>query len=374
MLDAPSNDEIEISLFGPVRGYGESIALHIGGGHWIIVDSCRSSTDDRPAALAYLESIDVDVSKAVRLVVASHWHGDHIDGLGTIFEQCKEAKFVCSIALNSDELLEIHQSYKKHPPSMNKHGLEDLGQIISTLRTRSPAPRYGHLKSPAWAMNHVTLLPPPKLKDINCTITALSPSDASILKAQKELVALKEEFTNGPKRNTVPRNPNHSAVVLWVTVGKHNILLGSDLEDTKDPETGWKVILDEFDPNQAKADVYKVTHHGSISGDHPGIWETLLSIKPQSLLTPFFNGGIKLPKPDDVARIKKQTNHCYSTSDAPIRHRKFSRETKTLVHSATSRFLSIDNTIGQIRLRSKISSNPDPTSWTAVLNKNAVRL
>jgi len=32
-------DELEVSVFGP--GYGESLAIHLGLGSWIIIDSCR---------------------------------------------------------------------------------------------------------------------------------------------------------------------------------------------------------------------------------------------------------------------------------------------------------------------------------------------
>jgi hypothetical protein len=62
-LNAPAPHEIEISLFGP--GFGESIVVHAGNDHWIIVDSCIDADSGRPAALAYLDSIKVDVSSAV---------------------------------------------------------------------------------------------------------------------------------------------------------------------------------------------------------------------------------------------------------------------------------------------------------------------
>lgn len=34
----PAADEIEFSLFGP--GYGEAVAVHLGDGTWLLIDSC----------------------------------------------------------------------------------------------------------------------------------------------------------------------------------------------------------------------------------------------------------------------------------------------------------------------------------------------
>lgn len=374
MLGPPLSDELEVSVFGPLRGFGESIVIHVGGGQWIIVDSCRSENDGRPAALIYLESIGVDVSESVSLVVASHWHSDHIEGLGVIFEQCKRAEFVCSGALQMRELIELNQAYNRHPQSANKHGLEELNQILSALRERSPATRYKHFTSPKWAISHRPLLERTILSGVECKVTALSPSDTSVLRAKQEIIVLAAKYLEGPKRNVVVRNPNHNAIVLWAKIGNHNILLGSDLEETKDPGTGWTVILNEFEPGEGKADVYKVSHHGSITGDNDRIWEQLLGENPCAMLTPFVNGRTILPLESDIARIKSKTKYCYSTSTSHLKHRKFSRGTKLLVQSATNNFYSCDNTIGHVRARTRIKGSPGSSSWSVVLDRQSAQL
>jgi hypothetical protein len=374
LLDPPSSDELEVSVFGPLRGFGESIVIHVGGGQWIIVDSCCSEEDGRPAPLIYLEAIGVDVSSAVRLVVASHWHSDHIEGLGAIFGQCKQARFVCSDAVQTKELIELNQAFNRHPQSTSKHGLEELNQILSILRERSPATRYKHFSSPRWAISHRPLLKSAISRSVECTVTALSPSDASVLRAKQDIVSLADKYLEGPKRNIVVRNPNHNAIVLWVKIGNHNILLGSDLEETKDPGTGWTVILSEFNPGEEKADIYKVSHHGSITGDNDQVWEQLLSDNPRAVLTPFVNGRTQLPLERDIARIKSKTKYCYSTSIPHLKHRKLSRGTKLLVHSATRKFYSCDNTIGHVRARKKISSSSGSSGWSVVLDKQSTQL
>ena len=72
MLTGPSPDELEICLFGPRRAYGESVIVHTGAGNWIVVDSCRESKEQKPAPLAYLESIGVD-SGTIGRCVALAW-------------------------------------------------------------------------------------------------------------------------------------------------------------------------------------------------------------------------------------------------------------------------------------------------------------
>lgn len=72
---APSVDEFEFTLIG--LEYGESIVLHVGDGRWVAIDSCVDS-HGRPQALEYLEGIGVDPAIAVRMIVATHWHDDHI--------------------------------------------------------------------------------------------------------------------------------------------------------------------------------------------------------------------------------------------------------------------------------------------------------
>lgn len=68
-LNFPNRDELEVSIFGP--GYGESIVIHFSDGQWMIVDSCLDPDSVLPVPLSYLMQLNVDVDKAVKLVVAS---------------------------------------------------------------------------------------------------------------------------------------------------------------------------------------------------------------------------------------------------------------------------------------------------------------
>ena len=98
----PEAGEFELTLFGP--GYGESIVLHVGDGVWVIVDSCIDN-DRAPRALRYLEGIGIDPAQAVALIVATHWHDDHIRGMGRLVDACSQAAFCCAAALCQKEFL-----------------------------------------------------------------------------------------------------------------------------------------------------------------------------------------------------------------------------------------------------------------------------
>lgn len=102
LQSAPLEDEVEVTLLGP--GYGESIVVHVGEGSWIIVDSCINDAG-KPQALDYLLGMGIDPAKAVELVVATHWHDDHIRGMNELVGACREAEFCCAGALLQREFL-----------------------------------------------------------------------------------------------------------------------------------------------------------------------------------------------------------------------------------------------------------------------------
>jgi len=49
----------------------------------MVVDSCLDEHDS-PVSLAYLKKLGIDAAKQVLIVVASHWHDDHVHGLSAV--------------------------------------------------------------------------------------------------------------------------------------------------------------------------------------------------------------------------------------------------------------------------------------------------
>ena len=135
----PASDEAEISIFGP--GFGECILLHMREGEWVVVDSCVNSRGGVPVALEYLRRFNVDPRTAVKRIVATHWHDDHVAGLAEIVRTCVDADFVCSSALRTPEFLTLTQIQGSNEDLLS--GTDEFAQILTELAARERGERLG---------------------------------------------------------------------------------------------------------------------------------------------------------------------------------------------------------------------------------------
>ncbi|MBF0556950.1 MAG: MBL fold metallo-hydrolase [Nitrospirae bacterium] len=308
---APQQNEIEVSVFGP--GYGECILIHDGDGEWFIIDSCIDSKSKEPAPLRYLHLIGVDYTKCVKQIIVSHWHDDHIRGLGNIVERCKSAELIFSNALQSKEFLTLVYAYTSNT-MMKSTGVGEFKKILEVLKD------YG--KKPKWALADRTLWRKKKgspNKGYDCSIYSLSPSDSAILSTQIELAKLmcEPDITKPkkPKGRVLALTHNRASIVLWIEIGGICLLLGSDMENYGNDDDGWSSVLNSTLYHQGKASVFKISHHGSVNGHHEDVWKKMLDSNPIAILTPYNRGQQKLPTQDDVQRICALTKSAYSTFD-----------------------------------------------------------
>lgn len=369
--DPPAADELEVSLFGP--GYGEAIVLHIGNGRWIFVDSCLHPNSTKPASLQYLQDLEIDVEESVRLIVATHWHDDHVRGISTVLGECKSAAFAISGALNAQEFLKLVGLYSGRITLKNS-GLDEFVQVFQILDARKQ--RGTRLNPPNFALcnrllyrEEISAAP----TSVEAKVFSLSPSDASILQAGLSFAELMPG-EGEPKKRIPSPSPNYSSVVLWVLVGNHKILLGADLERTHDSKTGWSTILDDSTAIDGKAGIFKVAHHGGKSGHEPRIWSELLSDDPFAILTPFRRGDKLLPAPSDVRRISGLTANAYITTAPRVqrRHRWTNKVVRELLKDAARDVRDVHSGWGQIRLRKRI--HEESGSWQVALFGDAVAL
>ncbi len=290
---SPGKGEFEFTLLGP--GYGESILLHVGEGVWILVDSCVGK-DGTPRALQYLESIGVDPAEAVGLIVATHWHDDHIRGIANMVEVCSRAAFCCASVLCNEEFLAVADALERRGPFFTSSGLREIHNVISRLmQTRS---------SPKLALADRRLFVKGK-----CEVWSLSPSDQSFQGFLRSISGLVIGRRGRGEMRLPDLSPNEVAVALWVRVDDVTVLLGSDLE-----KRGWIEILQSQERPAAKASVFKIPHHGSESSYAPEVWEHMLDSDPTAVLTPWRRGGRAVPNQREVGLILSRTSKAYVTA------------------------------------------------------------
>ena len=331
----PETQEIEISLLGP--GYGECAVIHIGGGQWVIVDSCLD-TDSQPAALAYLRNLGIDPSESVCLVIATHWHDDHIRGMGELVRVCANARFCCGSALRTEEFLTVLGTLENRPARPTGSGMKEMHQVFLTLIETPDRGIYALADRLLFSRD-------------SCTIWSLSPSDRAYQKFLREINRLVPDELE-PKTRIPSLTPNEAAVVLMISMDGTAILLGADLE-----KGGWLEIVDGSAVPGLAASVFKVPHHGSEDAHEDRVWNELLCEDPIALLTPWRRGGRALPTPNDVQRILSFTDRAYVTTSrghfesTAMQSRGY--EIQRTIRETGARIAPVPLSRGLVRLRKK---------------------
>jgi len=368
----PEPDELEISLFGP--GFGECVVAHLGWGDWIIVDSCVAPDGKTPAGLAYLKDLGVEPAAAVKRVVATHWHNDHVRGLAQTMQECVGAKFICSQALFTPELIALTDLWKRQrlvvsPVSELTGVLDAIAKSNSALQGSSGDSRLG------FAIANRCLWRRPRSRgaggDTSAEVHALSPADAAVRESLKDIAAL---FPAGDMlTKPVSSRPNQFAVVLWLRVAGLCCLLGADMEEQHNRHGGWSLIAESPERPTGEASAFKVPHHGSVTGECETVWTRMLLSDPMAVLTPFRCGRVRLPTPEDVSRICTRTPRAFIT--AGFRDRSSRGKTGTVNRTIweTVRYIrKVNDSFGHLRARRKL--NTESGDWSVATFGDAKRL
>lgn len=358
----PADDELEVSLFGP--GFGESLVVHVGSGTWLIIDSCIDASSGVPAPLYYLHQMKVDPALAVKSVVVTHWHDDHIRGMGKVLRACSAARICIPSALHTADFVKAIVTLEGSFSGVVSSGVAEINEVF-----RSPQMRAGPVVATEntiiWSARGATLA-----HTADVELRALSPSGAQGL-AMLTRIAEMVRGTKGSNLGRAPRSgSNDLAIAAWLSCGQHTLLFGADLEVHANPACGWNAVkaLATQLPG-GKADVFKVPHHGSPTGDDPQVWADMLAPDPIAILTPWTH-GTGLPQPGDLDRIRRNTHQGYITNMgrmASVTKRDPAVE-KTLKENGID-LLACEGLMGHIRLRKKPNA-----PWTVERFGAAVKL
>lgn len=317
----------------------------------MIVDSCLNK-NRRPVALDYFNTLKVNVGASVKLLVASHWHDDHIRGLGDVYAAASSAEVVASAAFRAKEFFLLVGAMQENS-FMDTTGVHEWTRVLRLVGERRG-------KEP---LCHVTYAMPERLlfkREANpanniasCEIWSLSPSDENF---QKSVAAFSKLFPKkgSPKKRLVAPSPNNTSVVLWINCGGYSVLLGADLEQDPSPNCGWNVIV-ESTKRPGKAGIFKVPHHGSSNGHNEKVWKNLLIDNPVAITSPFVHGDVRLPTANDIGRLKGLSRKCYITADplAPKDKRRGHGAVGKTIADVVKRIRDVPAATGHIRLRAK---------------------
>lgn len=328
----PAADEIEFSLFGP--GYGEAVAVHLGDGTWLLVDSCLDPESQESATVTYLDRIGVAPSQ-VRTIVASHWHDDHVRGISRISSRYADAEFVIPAVFNDREATAFLAAYSGVLTSGLSRGTRELYDVVKSRDRVFPA-------------LHRSIILDTRLGGRGVLVTALSPLPAAFAQFIAHLTQHRAQ-PDEPVNHAPELRPNTAAVAIHFDFGDEALLLGADLEEC--PGLGWSaVVADSWSGRRRPATAYKVAHHGSRTGDCPRIWTTLLQSQPVACLTPYTLAGRRLPTEGDKVRIRANTPHAYISSGASRRPEMDARVLKRLGDLCRN-MSKADPAFGAVRLR-----------------------
>lgn len=305
----PGPDEIEVTVIGP--GFGESIVVHVGNGRWLITDSCIDTRESSnfPAPISYLEAIGVRPAEQVDLILATHWHQDHVRGLAQVVRRCPAAAFSCGQAMLVDEFLaylavtggNLTTSFTSKP--------QELIEIARILKERNAVGRLANAGRElfTWRQGDRTA----------CRAIALSPSDSEYHQFLDRVRSLMPQG-NEPRRAAPAGDRNEVSVVLQIVwPERESVLLGADMIVKFESGRGWKAVMNEHARlNLPKSKIVKVPHHGSLNAHYEPMWRAGLDAKNIAVIAPYGRGerATRPPTTDDLRRIHGLSAEGYLTS------------------------------------------------------------
>jgi len=271
----------------------------------------------------------------VKLVTESQ---DHITGISNILQEAShEAKLVISPIIQQEKFLEyIAIGLKEKVEST-----AEFGKVIDFIK-----------KNSSRVIVPITdkIIFPYKENDIE--VYTLSPNDVDLYEYIAAIMLPDE------RRKTSYSFPesNNLSIVMLVKFGTDGILLGSDLENAANINSGWKKLVSSYRYNN-RLSLVKIPHHGSSDAHNDDLWENILCDKPLSVVT-VFNKSVPLPKNSDIDRLRALSQALFVVGEKTKKDRKLENHAKKVLHDV--KIKSIPTKIGLSRFRRSIGDD----EWT----------
>jgi hypothetical protein len=299
----------------------------------------------------------------LRAIIVTHWHDDHIKGIGALYEWASEAHLAMPFVRTAKELIAYVKARDPGRIGLVTSGVDEISNIGRTLRERHRQ-RLQHCQADLTVFRKDSVA-----GRCEVTVTALSPSQADVDDFIVALGGAADEQEMATRLE--PFEPNAISVATWVKFGSEAVLLGADLVNHSDLDRGWNAVTRSTRRPGGRASFYKVAHHGSENAHHPAIWTDLLADSRIAALAPF-NKGVGVPKRDDVNRILGLTSEAFSTTRTPFRkYRDGTPIVRTALEHDNIHIRAGTMEIGAVRMRRPIGSDG---GWAINLDGDACHL
>ena len=286
-------------------GHGDSILLKFPDNQWAIIDC--NTISDLDSCIPALNVIKNEKAKIIEFICITHLHADHYHGLPQILEYLDKnhislKRFVDSNFNNTFRKIYTEEIISQYIEETRKSEFVDIKEIDKIFfHYIKNNLRKGLKYIPVF--NYPTRI----IKNHDITIEAISPDSVdhfSYLYYLDGKKIIKEK----------PSLQNLISIVLKIQFGKNVILLGGDAESH-----AWgrifKNIKDEGDP-ALKADLLKVSHHGSTS-NLDGTINIFEAIKKKNSIAVISSGGRDgLPHQEVVENINNNGYSLFCTNMA----------------------------------------------------------
>ena len=288
----PAANELEVSVFGPLRG--ECIVLHIPSAGWYVVDSfsIKRARSVVPVATYYLREV-LNVDRLAGLLL-THWHEDHTEGARDLLESFPTGVGLVGLpgAYSTRELTTFAGAYIRQETAFRP--VRDLLEVMDFLE-KNQAVR-------TRILNEGVQIAP---RGAAWSFEALSPS---VEDQRRLLAAIAAVLPLAAPKNKTRLNSNAGCAVLRIEFGGLRIMISSDLEAGDDDRVGWRHIVSQ-NTGSLRAHVATIGHHGSPSAYLDEAWTEmgdLASTIAISTLFPARSGS--LPR-EQVLRKVRQRSH-----------------------------------------------------------------
>lgn len=339
LLNPPKVDEVEIVIFG--KGYGECIVIHVGNSRFIIIDSFTDLGSDKSIAEVYLEKIGMNPENIV-LVVCTHWHMDHIQGLASLFKKAVNAKFSTSALIAKEKF----QTFLGYGQTIEKSSTKEFVDILNEVKRRDN-------NSFRMAGSNKIIYSNFNESDetiLNSTLYSLSPQDNEVLEYIENL-----NLPNINSSTYIFPNDNDISVATWLEFHDVAVLLSADLENKHNKNHGWNAVLSNHTFTSRKASIFKVPHHGSINGHNGVICQQLLSDNVVSILTTYSKS--RLPFETDKKRIDSFSNKTFIVGSQKSRDNELKKLKRDFIKDDDDKLFQVVSSVGVVRLRKNVSDD-----------------